>query len=144
MQCNVRNLSKTNMLLLLEVLLLTTATVGWLSLCTTTCLLAYWGDQIQTATTTANSSKKSMESVEERMNTGSHVSQAHAVPHQAPQPNVSIVATSVNKCRMGVSGRSIGVQPPYSWINLDHIWRSLRSSVVIDTCQCGFIPANIS
>ena len=40
MQYNVRNLSKTNMLLLLEVLLLTTATVGWLSLCTTKCLLA--------------------------------------------------------------------------------------------------------
>ena len=121
MQCNVRNLSKTNMLLLLEVLLLTTATVGWLSLCMTTCLLANWGDQIQTATTTANSSKKSIESVEECMKARSHVSQAHAVPHQAPQPKASVVAASVNRCITGVSGRSIGVNPQHSWINLFHI-----------------------
>ena len=113
MQCNVRNLSKTNMLLLLE---LTTATVGWLSLCTTTCLLANWGDQIQSATI-----YQSTESVEERMNARSHVSQAHAVPHQVPQPKVSVVAVSVNRCITGVSGRSIGVYPPYSWINLFHI-----------------------
>ena len=52
-----------------------------------------------------------MESVEECMNTGSHMSQAHAVPHQAPQPNVSVVAASVNKCRIGVSGRSIRIHP---------------------------------
>ena len=98
----------------------------------------------ETATTTANNSKKSMEKLEEHMNTGSQVSQAQAVPHQAPQPNVSVVTASVNKLITGVVSRRIRVQPPYSWINLVHIWRSFFNSAVIDTCHCGFIPENMS
>ena len=80
LQCRDKKQIRINILGLYEECLLTTATVGWLSLLTLSSLFAKCGVQTQTATTTANSSMKSMEGDSLQINSESHWSHVQFVP----------------------------------------------------------------
>ena len=61
--------------------------------------------------------------------------------HHAPHPSCSVVAASVKTCMTGVSGVKMFIQPPYSWMKRFYMSKSLFTSLVMLTCQCGLIPA---